>query len=834
MYTKSKEKLPLSSEEIKQLYDCIKYMSAQDKPSFQTFPKNDFKRPLDSVPHFKELGAIIPTPEAKSGFKQLPHEGDLANLYAHFKDKQNSFKPPQGIIPNSKAKASGKEISRLYENIENENMQNVNNLNHADFEKIKENSKFFGVQRDYNYAACKNNYDEMLKSSRFGNSLKTGHFEDPGHNMGNDLASQTQGFSQFFIDEGGKPLPKMDSMEPLRKQNQSLRKPLRNDTNYFLASSSKLLFSYLLPFDVKVKHNVHGNKQMVIEMFENVEGMLGGFTIRISDPEELEFLFIGRISKEDFYLMKKQQNLRLDFSDFASKVGEMIRLCLDPSDKKSKQVQHRAVLEISQSNPQHSKGTFRIVQENEFRESDHISIQVVEAGDRVLVKYLSERLAKEISVRRQRESEIGGLREIVIGLQGDLKAVEERFVEQSAKRKRESETYNGKVRQALEDGRRVEEDLKEEMERVVGEKDRIKGQLEETLKKTQGELNDTQLKLEKVEGQLDQLNKTSSLKILELTRERDDLMSKGKKLGEELDDKTRQGTRLELEVATLKATNSKNEELIRESQELKEEARKNAETHRKMGENREDTIRELRAQNEKLKGKLIECTQEIGQLGKILSKMEEKKEEWQRKKREIQNSLKEERELGKKVKEILIEKEKQLETAKEEKIKIKNELEQSRQSISALKDKLEEREKQSKLNGETIQFLNYRLKDTEKPFLSSTLRTRGLETRDFSKGFGYTSMSKYSRYRSRDSLYRTSNENLDVKEETGYLASKPIKHANFGEIGSKQRNIEAILAKHAGIPGRKVYELGNENSDFTKKYDYKTKETGNFLHFINH
>ena len=464
--------------------------------------------------------------------------------------------------------------------------------------------KSYNQRPDYNFHSNKTNIEDfMIKSSRFGNSLKTKNLTESGHTIRGDLANQTQGFSQFFVQEVS---PKrISTLDRPQTQRESIETPhstilntgrLRNsEPQLLLSHTSKLLFSYTLIFDFKSNNQPTVKKPLVIEMFENVKGPSGGFMMRISDPEELEFLFIGMISKEKFYLMKKQQNLRLDFSELANKLEEMIQLCLEQTNIKQNQVQHRAVLEVEGNSRERPSAIFRIVQENEFRESDHISIEMIEAGDKVLVKYLSERLRNEINVRKKKEIEGNGLRLVIEELQNETRKLGGNLIEINKQRESERKETGDRVKDILQKEKELQESIKMQLGSELEGIGKIRFELETELNKTKNELRKKNEEILILKTNLDNLNKTSSFQIVQLTKDNQEFNLNTKKLNKEMEEKKEKIIKLELNIASLTATNLKNEELIRESHELKEEARRNAETHMKMGESSQITIKELRA-----------------------------------------------------------------------------------------------------------------------------------------------------------------------------------------------------------------------------------------------
>lgn len=813
MYANGRENNAPSSEDLMRFYDCLKYISDRNAQSYSNFPKAEQNPPMNLVDKIKEMGGLIPNSETKLNFKRATHD-ESPQIFNELKSGIGPFKT-KSEAPGPKSTGKPKRAHQIYQN-ENEDFRNVKHT--RELGKTGKNSKFYDHRLQLNFLP-KGGLEDMIKSSRFGNSLKTGHFEDSTHTLQHELANQTHGFSQFFVPDQPQKSP-MRTPQLVTHAQAKRGSWVGNQAQVWLARSLKKVFKYSLNFEFKMKSAKSSQKGLVVEMFENVEGPSADFVMRLSDPSDLEFLLVGVISKEEFYHMKKEQNLRLEYGELGCKLEEMIQLCLKKPSTETKDVQHRAVLEMHEHTPQ-NKATFRIVQENEFRESDHISIGLVEADEKVLVKYLSERLGNEITRRQEREREGIALCQAASALQAKVAQLEADLDQMSKQRQADRNEAETEMQEKVEREENARRESETQLKSTLAEVERMNGQLRAKLEKAKGELGQSRREAKEVKAELEKVEKETKEKSQEQSQKLSELEEADKAKKEELERKKEQIKDMEMKIAIMNAENQKNEERIRESHELKKEAWKNAETHMKIGEESQETIKELRAQKEKLKGKLIECTQEIGQLAKILAKMEEKKEDWQRRKKQVQESLREERELGRRTREILIEKEKQLAQANEEKTLLGQKLREQENRVQDFQSRLKEHQENQQVNKQIIDFLNTRVEETQTPFGGTSLGTRGLDSRGLSKCFGST--TNLGRYRSRD-LQRGAH----AREILGnYGKDRTGKWGGTGDM--RRTNVDAVLEKYAGISGKKTVKADLVNSGISTKYGEVNEKTGELV-----
>lgn len=105
--------------------------------------------------------------------------------------------------------------------------------------------------------------------------------------------------------------------------------------------------------------------------------------LQITDENNLLFLQILNLSEQEFLLLKSEQQLRIDFHNFPTKLMEFIELCLNSS--KDESINFSCVLDTTKS----PDVVFQIVENNEFKSLTHLSLKFRSANDEMLKKYLT-------------------------------------------------------------------------------------------------------------------------------------------------------------------------------------------------------------------------------------------------------------------------------------------------------------------------------------------------------------------------------------------------------------------------------------------------------------
>uniref|UniRef100_A0A6A7G1S8 ER-Golgi vesicle-tethering protein/Myosin class II heavy chain n=1 Tax=Hirondellea gigas TaxID=1518452 RepID=A0A6A7G1S8_9CRUS len=150
-----------------------------------------------------------------------------------------------------------------------------------------------------------------------------------------------------------------------------------------------VLFS--APIPVRVKNEIHEEKLRILSFHIDLVSELpqNHKVLRIQITEEADpfFLFTLNVSEADFHGLKHEQNLLVDFSAFPSKFIELLELC--SSSKDSPVPKFLAVLSSRNGHSQ-----LNIMETNQFKHLQHLSLQFRPGNDSSIKKYLARRVLK--------------------------------------------------------------------------------------------------------------------------------------------------------------------------------------------------------------------------------------------------------------------------------------------------------------------------------------------------------------------------------------------------------------------------------------------------------
>lgn len=154
------------------------------------------------------------------------------------------------------------------------------------------------------------------------------------------------------------------------------------------------------------------------------------------------FLYVMDISETEFFSLKSEQSLLVDFAAFPPKLVEILERCL-PGTNPNEKTSFDCVLETRQT----GEASLNVVENNLFKALCHFSLRFREATDNILKQHLAYRLSTE---RNQNE---------------DLRAKNERLEDALAKK---SHDYN----QAIVELKRFQEERDRKIEEILVQKQR--------------------------------------------------------------------------------------------------------------------------------------------------------------------------------------------------------------------------------------------------------------------------------------------------------------------------------------------------------------------------
>ncbi|XP_064604858.1 spindle assembly abnormal protein 6 homolog isoform X2 [Liolophura sinensis] len=111
--------------------------------------------------------------------------------------------------------------------------------------------------------------------------------------------------------------------------------------------------------------------------------------VRLTDDQDLFFLYTLRLSEEDFQSLKTQQGLLVDFGSFPQKFIDLLNMCI--------QEEHREVPKfilhlVSQSSlaGETTAATLNVIETNPFKHLTHLSLKFLPGKDSDIKKYLAD------------------------------------------------------------------------------------------------------------------------------------------------------------------------------------------------------------------------------------------------------------------------------------------------------------------------------------------------------------------------------------------------------------------------------------------------------------
>ena len=109
--------------------------------------------------------------------------------------------------------------------------------------------------------------------------------------------------------------------------------------------------------------------------------------INLTDESDAFFLYSLRVSEEDFHVLKREQNLLVDFHQFPLKLIELLEQCI--SCKYESNPRFIAALDCCSRSGSPHLALLNIIETNSFRNITHLSLQVTAGDDASIKKYLA-------------------------------------------------------------------------------------------------------------------------------------------------------------------------------------------------------------------------------------------------------------------------------------------------------------------------------------------------------------------------------------------------------------------------------------------------------------
>ncbi|TGZ69682.1 hypothetical protein CRM22_003590 [Opisthorchis felineus] len=453
--------------------------------------------------------------------------------------------------------------------------------------------------------------------------------------------------------------------------------------------------------------------------------------VRLSDENDLYFLFHNRISSDDFASLKTQQGLLVDFTAFGQKVIDLLDLCLREESSSNP----RYTLRFSTSNNE-SEGVLQIVEATNFKYLIHLSLTLRAGDDDALKSYLVTQLK---ALKAESQSKINNLTSTLADVSARLSECEQasassscEFLEYKASSKLREDnmvrTYEDRIRMleekmcqaeathknAIENEQRLSEKACENVRQELSSKaDRLMQENQE-LKVEQEQLH---AKVKRFSNQITVLEDQLALQNSEITSLRSKLSSAEQTTQSKASDISRLENRLsvlEQEVTAKDQLLSKTQALLNSEQEHKSRL--------------QDELQQNCRQVEKLQASLNKETDEVSKANEIIKRLQaEVKSQHTKAKLRGQVAAEQER--------LLSAKDTEMQELHNEVERLKRELKESKDSVSQLTEQvrstsaeLVDAQQTIKTNENIIGWLNRQISENQIGNVQHRLRSVGFPT----------------------------------------------------------------------------------------------------------
>jgi len=150
--------------------------------------------------------------------------------------------------------------------------------------------------------------------------------------------------------------------------------------------------------------------------------------IRLTDDQDLFFLYTLALGEDDFQTLKTQQDLLVDFGAFPQKLIDLLHLCSAEEGKPTPKFVTEFVTAPRGATCGPVSAQLKIIETNPFKNLEHLTLKLVHGTDSDVKKHLAEKL-KGLSEKLNVESKAHGRREAE--LKTRLEAAEDSLAEKT-------------------------------------------------------------------------------------------------------------------------------------------------------------------------------------------------------------------------------------------------------------------------------------------------------------------------------------------------------------------------------------------------------------------
>ena len=503
------------------------------------------------------------------------------------------------------------------------------------------------------------------------------------------------------------------------------------------------------------------------------------FQIEITTPTDPLVLYTLDMSEVEYHKLKNEQGLLIDFQNFTPFLINMLDTCL--KDENFVCVLHKKNV---------NEALFVIQERTKFKEINHLILNVVQANDLEVKKYLGVVMNE---FKRKFEETSNSLKELT----AHFEELDKENINLKEKIQKDILDKQTAIDNVINEKNKEINILKEKSFQDT------KAQIDQVEKAKNQKINELEKKIENLQNSYDLLNKDKIALDdykMKLEIEHKDLESKHAISSSELNVYKGDIVHLREENSSLNQKcfqqekelteyKLKSENLLKQLEE-KDKGGNNlsqlVETLTKQRESNEDTIKSLKAQNSKIEDKLQQGINEINKGNEIIQKLQNEIKTLRSKNKTIKQALTSQEQLTNQKQSLLDDQIRALNELKRDNEIKQREIAGLNNEISSLKLKLSDNEKIIEDNKQMLMYLNKKVNDSmSKPF-RSVVSDPMMQTSQSS----YTRTNNFATNNNFSSTYNNFNPDTNYQNNFKYTATNINDYMNeqFSNSGMNQQN----------------------------------------------
>ena len=548
------------------------------------------------------------------------------------------------------------------------------------------------------------------------------------------------------------------------------------------------------------------------------------FQIEITTPNDPLVLYTLDMSEVEYHQLKNEQCLLIDFQNFTPFLINMLDTCL--KDENFICILHKKNV---------NEALFVIQERTKFKEINHLILNVTQANDLSVKKYLGA-LSQEY--KRKYEETSNSLSE--------LRAHYEEIDKENSHLKEQIQ------KDILDKQTAIDNVINEKNKEINSIKEKsfqdTKMQIEQVEKAKNIKITELEDKIEKLQSSYDQLNKDKAALDdykMKLEMKHKDLESKHAISSTELNVYKGDIVHLREENSSLNQKcfqqekdlteyKMKCENLLKQLEE-KDKSGNNlsqlVETLTKQRESNEDTIKSLKAQNAKIEDKLQQGINEINKGNEIIQKLQNEIKTLRSKNKTIKQALSSQEQLTNQKQSLLDDQIRSVSDLKRDNETKEREIAGLNNEIASLKIKLSDNEKIIEDNKQMLMYLNKKVNDSMSRPFRSVVSDPMMQTSQSS----YTKTNNFATNNNFSSTYNNFNPDTNYQNNFKYTGTNMKDYEQFSnsqnQMQSSNNSSGLIIMPETNFCG---YKPSTKMANTIDKYCANTANSSLNGNLLNH